>query len=218
MKNNKKIFKYFELGFDILYLVSALGIGLYLLLRSDKSVKTLSGIMALILVIGDSFHLVPRIKVILYDDRKKYQRQLGFGKFVTSITMTVFYVILWNVGLMLFKPVNFNIITWAVYILALIRIVLCLFPQNKWLDEESSINWGIYRNIPFILLGSAVSIFFYQFRNVVSATYFMWLAIVLSYLFYIPVVLWSKKNPKIGMLMLPKSCVYIWMLVMCIYI
>ena len=42
----------------------------------------------------------------------------------------------------------------------------------------------------------------------------MWLAVTLSFLFYLPVVLWALAIPLIGMLMLPKTCMYIWMIVM----
>jgi len=38
----------------------------------------------------------------------------------------------------------------------------------------------------------------------------MWLTIVLSFGFYIPVVLWADINPLIGMLMIPKTCAYVW--------
>ena len=38
----------------------------------------------------------------------------------------------------------------------------------------------------------------------------MWLTIVLSFGFYIPVVLWADVNPLIGMLMIPKTCAYVW--------
>ena len=34
--------------------------------------------------------------------------------------------------------------------------------------------------------------------------------IVLSFSFYIPVVLWANTIPMIGMLMIPKTCAYIW--------
>lgn len=37
---------------------------------------------------------------------------------------------------------------------------------------------------------------------------FLWLAIMISFACYLPVVLFSKTNPKVGMLMLPKSCAY----------
>ena len=39
---------------------------------------------------------------------------------------------------------------------------------------------------------------------------YMWLAITLSFLFYIPVVLWADTLPMIGMLMIPKTCAYVW--------
>ena len=38
----------------------------------------------------------------------------------------------------------------------------------------------------------------------------MWLTIVLSFGFYIPVVLWAEVVPAIGMLMIPKTCAYVW--------
>ena len=38
----------------------------------------------------------------------------------------------------------------------------------------------------------------------------MWLTIVLSFAFYIPVVLWADVIPMIGMLMIPKTCAYVW--------
>lgn len=39
---------------------------------------------------------------------------------------------------------------------------------------------------------------------------YMWLAITLSFLFYIPVVLWADTLPMIGMLMIPKTLAYVW--------
>lgn len=38
----------------------------------------------------------------------------------------------------------------------------------------------------------------------------MSLTIVLSFGFYIPVVLWADVNPLIVMLMIPKTCAYVW--------
>ena len=40
--------------------------------------------------------------------------------------------------------------------------------------------------------------------------WWMWLTIVLSFGFYLPVVLWADVNPLIGMLMIPKTCAYVW--------
>jgi hypothetical protein len=43
----------------------------------------------------------------------------------------------------------------------------------------------------------------------------MGIAIALSFVFYLPVVVWSNRYPKVGMLMLPKTCAYLWIVVMC---
>lgn len=42
----------------------------------------------------------------------------------------------------------------------------------------------------------------------------LWLAVLLSFLFYFPVVLFADVLPIMGMMMLPQTCMYIWMMVM----
>ena len=53
------------------------------------------GWAALILGCGDAFHLGPR--VLNYFVEADFAAALGIGKLVTSITMTVFYVLLYYV-------------------------------------------------------------------------------------------------------------------------
>ena len=105
-----------------------------------------------------------------------------------------------------------NGLTLAVYGLAAARIALCLFPQNQWTSASAPLSWGIYRNIPFALLGLLVIVLFYQSARTQRDQAFrhMWLTIVLSFGFYIPVVLWADAVPMIGMLMIPKTCAYVW--------
>lgn len=87
-----------------------------------------------------------------------------------------------------------------------------MMPQNQWLSEEAPLSWGIYRNIPFALLGLLVILLFFQSakKSRDHAFRWMWLTIVLSFAFYIPVVLWADVVPVIGMLMIPKTCAYVW--------
>ena len=103
-------------------------------------------------------------------------------------------------------------LTAAVYGLGVVRIVLCMMPQNQWLSAEAPLSWGIYRNIPFALLGLLVIVLFYRSAKEHGDRAFgwMWLTIVLSFSFYIPVVLWANTIPMIGMLMIPKTCAYVW--------
>ena len=102
--------------------------------------------------------------------------------------------------------------TLLVYLSAAVRIILCLLPQNKWLSADAPLSWGIYRNIPFALLGLLIIILFYKSAKEQKDHDFkyMWLTIVLSFGFYIPVVLWTDTFPAIGMLMIPKTCAYVW--------
>ena len=105
-----------------------------------------------------------------------------------------------------------NGITLAIYLLSITRIILCLFPQNGWTSINAPLSWGIYRNIPFALLGILIIILFYKSakENNDKSFRFMWLTIVLSFAFYIPVVLFADTIPLVGMLMIPKTCAYVW--------
>lgn len=215
----KRVFGKIEVIFDILYLTIASLIGLYLLFTSNGiTLRILAGLMALVLAGGDAFHLIPRIHVINTGREELYRRSLGIGKQITSITMTVFYVMLWHIAQSLYGFNLFTLWIFVIYTLAIIRIVLCLMPQNRWIDRYPPISWGIYRNIPFFMMGVIIAFVFFQNRDLVPAFYWTWLAILLSFGFYLPVVLYANKNPKIGMLMLPKTLMYVWLLVMCLSI
>lgn len=213
----KRVFGKIEIIFDGLYLLTAAGIGYYLMQSSaDHPKRFLAGIMAFVLVGGDAFHLIPRIIVILSSNEEKYRKVLGRGKQITSITMTFFYLLLWHIGISLYDlQINFGW-TMAIYSLALIRIYLCFLAQNKWTQRYPPVEWGIYRNIPFFLIGLMVSGLFFIHQNNQPGFQWAWLAIILSFLFYLPVVLWANRNPKIGMLMLPKTVTYVWLLIMCL--
>ena len=202
-----------ETLFDAVYLISVITIGIMMIAgcKGNKQYR-LFGIMAVVLGAGDAFHLVPRAFALCTTGLENFTAALGMGKFITSITMTIFYILLYYVWRIRYHVKDQNGITLAVYGLSIARIVLCLFPQNQWLSPSAPLSWGIYRNIPFALLGLVIIVLFYKsakesqdkdFRN-------MWLTIVLSFGFYIPVVLWADTIPMIGMLMIPKTCAYVW--------
>lgn len=202
-----------ETLFDAVYLITVITIGINMILKSNGNTQyRLFGIMAVVLGAGDSFHLIPRAVALCTTGLENYTTALGAGKFITSITMTIFYVILYYVWRIRYKITDRKNLTAAVYLLAALRILLCLFPQNKWLSTQAPLSWGIYRNIPFALLGLLIIILFYKSAREHQDKDFkyMWLTIVLSFGFYIPVVLWADAFPVIGMLMIPKTCAYVW--------
>ena len=204
-----------EAVFSVAYLLftGALGVVMVRTARGVNKPRLRFGTLTLVLVGGDAFHLVPRIYGAITGTTAELYAALGFGTLVTSITMTVFYVLLWEVWLkQTAKPRGVTSI--VVYALALCRIALCLFPQNAWLSANPPLAWGISRNIPFVILGGMIAYELFRGRNIVKGFKFAWLAVTLSFLFYIPVVLFADAIPIIGMLMLPKTACYVWLVVM----
>ena len=180
--------------FDICYLIFAITSGLLLLKNSrDRKELRFYGTMTLLLGCGDAFHLVPR--VLNYWVSGDFTASLGIGKLITSVTIE--------------KP--WLVTVWA---LSIFRIALCAFPQNGWTSAAPSLLWGILRNIPFAVLGIVTVILWLRSAKKDKTFSLMWLAVTLSFLFYIPVVLFSQALPLIGMMMLPKTCMYIWMIAM----
>lgn len=202
-----------ETLFDAVYLISVITIGI-LMIRGSRGERQfrLFGWMAVVLGAGDAFHLVPRALALCTTGLENYTVPLGMGKWITSVTMTIFYVLLYYVWRQRYQIKGENGLTAAVYGLAGIRILLCMMPQNQWLSAEAPLSWGIYRNLPFAMLGLLVIVLFYHSAKKHGDGAFRWmcLTIVLSFGFYIPVVLWADTIPMIGMLMIPKTCAYVW--------
>ena len=202
-----------ETLFDTVYLISVITIGIVMIRRCKEERQfRLFGWMAVVLGAGDAFHLIPRALALCTTGLEHYTAALGIGKLITSVTMTIFYVLLYYVWRLRYQVQGRKGLTAAVYGLAGLRILLCLLPQNQWLSAEAPLSWGIYRNIPFALLGLLVILLFYRSAKEQKDRAFrwMWLTIVLSFGFYIPVVLWADAVPMIGMLMIPKTCAYVW--------
>lgn len=203
----------FETSFDVIYLIGVIILGIIMIIKSkNKKQFKLFGIMAVVLGLGDSFHLIPRAIALCTTGLENYTYALGIGKFITSITMTIFYVILYYIWRIRYKITDKKIYTILVYILAFLRIALCLFPQNAWTSSNSPLSWGIYRNITFTLMGILIIVIFYKSSRQNNDKLFknMWLTIVISFGFYLPVVLFADTIPAIGMFMIPKTLAYVW--------
>ena len=126
-----------ETLFDAVYLVSVITIGVLMVRGSrGESQFRLFGWMAIVLGAGDSFHLVPRALALCTTGLENFTVPLGLGKWITSVTMTVFYVLLYYVWRQRYHVRGKGGLTAAVYALAGVRIALCLRPQNRWLSYQ----------------------------------------------------------------------------------
>jgi hypothetical protein len=206
-----------ETIFDALYLTFVVCIGVYLIAKGGKgSLVRMFGIMAVILGAGDSFHLVPRSVALWTTGLEANAAALGVGKLITSITMTVFYLILYYIWRRRYQIAGRRWLTITMWSLAGLRIALCAMPQNQWLSYKQPLLWGVLRNVPFAILGILIIVLFAVEAKRANDRVFrlMWLAVTLSFAFYIPVVLFAESSPMIGMLMIPKTLAYVWVVVM----
>ena len=203
----------FETLFDIVYLTTVITLGIVMIRRSaGRRQFLLYGAMAVTLGCGDAFHLIPRAVALCTTGLASYTAALGIGKLITSITMTAFYVLLYCVWRSRYAVEGRKGLTAAVWVLAIARVALCLMPQNTWTSAHPPLSWGILRNVPFTILGALIVVLFYRSakERQDAAFRWLWLTVVLSFACYLPVVLFADTVPAVGMLMIPKTCAYVW--------
>ncbi len=203
----------FDMGYLVFDLIAAV---LFFVLSKGSTLFVLYGILTLTLCGGDAFHLVPRVIRAFRGTSPKLQRQLGIGLQVSSITMTAFYILLLYIWKLTFPemqaPLALEVIIW---VSAVLRMVICLLPQNNWCGKEGNWKLSVLRNAVFAVTGIGVILLYalsgntygYHMTRMVAA-------IIISFGCYLPVTLLSKKLPKVGLLMIPKTCAYIWIIVM----
>ena len=151
-----------ETVFDVFYLGFAIITGLTMLIRGKSPLVRKAGFMAALLGGGDSFHLVPRVYALWTTGLEDNAAALGIGKFITSITMTIFYLILYYIWRERYHIKDRSGLTVTMWGLSVIRIGLCLLPQNQWLVYRQPLLYGVLRNIPFAAMGIIIIVIFFQ--------------------------------------------------------
>lgn len=204
-----------ESVFDIAYLLYDLVAAIaFFSLAAGRTVFVLYGLLALVLGAGDAFHLIPRVQMHLFGVRDDTQARLGCGTQVASVTMTVFYVLLYLIWLQLFPGVEAPAAIGALILAsAAVRVVVCLLPQNDWTSGRENLRWSLLRNVPFAVTGALVIALFAISGDAGGLR--MWrmcIAIALSFGFYLPVTFLAKRRPAVGALMMPKTLTYMWMI------
>ena len=107
-----------ETSFDVIYLVTVITLGILMIRKSHGNPQyLLFGIMAVTLGAGDAFHLVPRAYALCTTGLADYTAALGVGKFITSITMTLFYILLYYVWRLRYQIKGQNTLTLLIYIM-----------------------------------------------------------------------------------------------------
>lgn len=203
----KKVMGMMENMFCAGHLLFALVAG-FIFLSRGGALYSRCAVMTFLLAGGDAFHLIPRIASNLRPEWTRKKFWLGLGNLISSITMTLFYVALAYVMDSYQPGAMPKMIPWCLIALAVVRIVLCAFPANNWFDDGGSQKWRLYRNLPFLGIGVMTVIY-------LIALYRQWLLaalVIVSFACYMATVMGVKKNPRLGMMMIPKTICYIWMI------
>jgi len=205
-----------EILFNIVYLITLWAI-VFNMFKNTNKLKSkhtkLGNLVAwtfALLAIGDTGHVGFRVIAYLKDGITESAALLGYGKFATSITVTVFYVLLLIIWKFRFNE-KYNYFTHILFASGLVRLVLLVLPANEWTSVVAPFNWAIYRNVPLMILGLGVAGLFLSSAKKEKDNTFKWIGIMIliSYGFYIPVILFAHINPTIGMLMIPKTVAYL---------
>lgn len=207
--------KYFEPIFHVFYLTSIFYMSIKMISAGENNkLLRLFGFMGFILGFGDSFHLIPRIYALLTTGLEANANILGIGKLITSITMTFFYVLMlriWEIRFDIKRNIN---IRWITFVLVISRLILTILPQNQWKLYNPPVSWGIYRNIPFTIFGILIVYIILKEAIKHNDTIFknIGISIIISFLCYIPVVLFASTYRLVGILMIPKTLAYLWII------
>lgn len=191
----------FEIFFDGLYLSLVIFLGIRMLLINHRDSLTL-GSMTLLLGLGDSFHLVPRIIANVMDNGFAINStSLFVGTRVSSITMSVFYL-LFYFYIKKTKDLKNKGLDLTMLVLFALR-VLTVFISFK---GDGSMD--LISNLPFVMMGLVDIVLLFKNRSREEFRR-LYIYVFFSFLFYIPVVLFKNIYPTIGMLMMPKTVMYV---------
>lgn len=212
-----------EIGFNVTYLIVVWLLVVAMLRRqpgvaaADKPVTRLFIWAFALLALGDTGHVGFRVLAYARGDLESTLSigglelgLVGLGALATAVTVTFFYVLM----LMIWQRRYGRPYGWFGGLLfgaAALRLVLMLFPANEWNSVVPPQPWSLLRNLPLMVLGLGVAALILREARATGDRPFTWIGIMilLSYAFYIPVILFVQSMPLIGMLMIPKTMAYV---------
>lgn len=214
---------FMEIGFNIAYLIT-IWIMVILMIRAqpnvpekDKPVTQLFIWAFALLALGDTGHVGFRLWAYALGDLTStisvFGRELGLvgmGALATAYTVTIFYMLVLMIWQRRYhQPYGwFGGLLWAA---AVFRLVIMLFPANEWNNTVPPQTWSLIRNVPLMILGFGAAYLILRDSIKTHDKPFTWVGIMIlvSYAFYLPVILLVQRLPLIGMLMIPKTLAYV---------
>lgn len=212
-----------ELTFNVAYLLVVWGLVIAMVVRlpqvpaGQKPLARLFIWAFALLALGDTGHVGFRVLAFAQGDINttvsllgRQAGLVGLGALSTAVTVTLFYVIMVMIWHMRFgKPYG-----WLGYLLfaaAAVRLLVMIPAANQWNNVVPPQPWSLLRNLPLMVLGLGAAFLILRDARAAKDRVFTWIGvcILISYLFYTPVILFVQVAPAVGMLMIPKTLAYV---------
>jgi len=212
-----------EISFNIAYLIVVYSLVIAMIRRQqfvsseNKSLARLFIGAFGLLALGDTGHVGFRVWAYALGDLESTIKMggwelglVGAGALATAVTVTFFYMIVLVIWQKRFqKPYGW--FGWLLFAAAIVRLIIMMFPANEWNNTVPPQPWGLIRNAPLILQGLGVAYLILRDAFAAKDRTFIWVGImiIVSYTFYMPVILFVQQVPMLGMLMIPKTLAYV---------
>jgi len=212
-----------EVPFNLAYLSIIWGLVIAMIYRHYRLLPTARPLPRLfiwafgLLALGDTGHVGLRVMAYVVGDLETtftiFGDQfavVGLGELTSSVTVTFFYVVLLVIWQRRFNK-NYGWFGSLLFIASVVRLAIMIFPQNQWSSAIAPHPWSIYRNLPLMVQGLGVAYLILRDAIAAKDLTFKWIGrmILVSYAFYVPVILFVRIVPMIGMLMIPKTLAYL---------
>lgn len=204
-----------EIGFNIGYLISICLLLILMVLKTDSvpgGMRRFSQLFIfafLLLALGDTGHVGFRVYAYLKGGLEYHKELLAWGSFATAFTVTLFYMLMLELNHRYSGKARGSLYRILMGI-GIARLLFILLPGNNW-SEGEGILYSYIRNGMLTLLGLSVAILFIKADRKKESGMGRWfgIMILISYGFYLPVILFAHILPVLGFLMIPKTCAYV---------
>ncbi len=211
-----------EVSFDILYLLIIWTMVVIMFKRRRNHPKPETSIWLagfFLLAFGDTGHVGFRVAAYALGDISSALTigsssiiLVGIGSLATAYTITVLYMLLmeaWASRNEVKKGMTYKV----VMLLGIARMIIMIFPGNAWNSMYTPYTWSLLRNTPLTIMGIIIAVSFLRSGKKHSDVFQKRLAwcIFVSFGFYLPVILFVRFIPMLGMLMMPKTVAYLFM-------
>lgn len=215
-----------EVIFNIIYLILIWGLVIAMRVQFDRvdaddhQAANLFWVAFFALAFGDTFHVGARtLSYLIARDLDVTVRIfglsvgiVGWSSLITAVTVTLFYIFL-LVAWIVREGKRVSPLIYGLFTIAGIRLGLLVLPENQWHQPVPVQPWVIIRNLPLLILGVGVGVLYIASETRERERPFKWIGILIlvSFATYIPVMVYVQQYPLLGLLMIPKTMVYLAM-------